>query len=212
MDTNSYIQRLLQCNPIREASDRGVKPSTGSCGLDAGCGISLQCLQFAEEVGSTGHLTGLDMLADMLDYGRKITEEIGSAEQISFKQGDLINLPLDDNTFDWVQSNDCVGYASLETLHLLKEMAMVLKPGGIVAIAAQSFEKLLPGYPCIEARLGATSYGIAPFIQDKRPELHFQGALGWFHKLGLTQLPHFEVENTFINIFHVQPGNILEKS
>jgi len=46
---------------------------------------------------------------------------------------------------------------------------------------------LLPGYPRLEARLGATSDGIAPFIQGKKPGLHFLRALGWFHELGLKE-------------------------
>jgi demethylmenaquinone methyltransferase/2-methoxy-6-polyprenyl-1,4-benzoquinol methylase len=39
----------------------------------------------------------------------------------------------------------------------------------------------------LEARLGATSSGIAPFIQGKKPELHFLRALGWFRELGLRE-------------------------
>jgi SAM-dependent methyltransferase len=80
-----------------------------------------------------------------------------------------------------------VGYAPLEPLPLLKELARAVKPGGIVAIAAWSSEKLLPGYPRLEARLGATSAGIAPFVQGKKPESHFLRGLGWFHQLGLKE-------------------------
>ena len=46
---------------------------------------------------------------------------------------------------------------------------------------------LLPGYPQLEARLEATSAGIAPFIPGKKPELHFLQALGWFQELGLNE-------------------------
>jgi len=64
----------------------------------------------------------------------------------------------------------------------------VTKPGGIVAIAAWSSEKLLPGYPRLEARLGATSSGIAPFVQGAKPEGHLLRALGWFGELGLREV------------------------
>ena len=56
-----------------------------------------------------------------------------------------------------------------------------------VAIFAWSSENLLPGYPLLEARLNATSSGIAPFIKGKRPELHFLRALGWFRDAGLEE-------------------------
>lgn len=192
MDTETYIQSLLVSNPLREGTlremVRALQLPRGSRGLDAGCGIGLQCLLLSEEVGITGHITGLDVSVEMLDYGRELIKKAGLSERISFREGDVTNLPFDNNTFDWVWSADCVGYGPLEPLPLLKELARVVKPGGIVAIAAWSSEKLLPGYPRLEARLGATSDGIAPFIQGNKPELHFLRALGWFNELGLTEL------------------------
>jgi demethylmenaquinone methyltransferase/2-methoxy-6-polyprenyl-1,4-benzoquinol methylase len=94
-------------------------------------------------------------------------------------------LPFDDASFDWAWSSNCVGYAPLEPLPLVKELARVVKPGGRVAINAWSSETLLPGYPGLEARLGATTAGIAPFVEGKRPGLHFTHALGWFREAGL---------------------------
>jgi ubiquinone/menaquinone biosynthesis C-methylase UbiE len=164
-----------------------LKLPEGSRGLDAGCGIGLQCLLLAGEVGPTGHVTGVDISAEMLDYGREIVKKAAMSERVSFQEGDIASLPFDNNTFDWAWSTDCVGYAPLEPLPLIKELARVVKPGGIVAIAAWSSEKLLPGYPRLEARLGATRAGIAPFIQGKKPERHFLRALGWFHQAGLKE-------------------------
>ncbi len=34
-------------------------------------------------------------------------------------------------------------------------------------------EDLLPGYPLLEARLKATTAGIAPFVEGMEPESHF---------------------------------------
>jgi ubiquinone/menaquinone biosynthesis C-methylase UbiE len=191
MDIDSYIQKLMVSNSLREptllAMVRALQLPKGSRGLDAGCGVGLQCLQLAEEVGPSGHVTGLDISAEMLDYGRKIVKDAGLSERISFQEGDVVNLPFEDNTFDWVWSADCVGYGPWDTIPLLKELKRVAKPGGILAIAAWSSENLLPGYPRLEARLGATSAGIAPFIQGKKPELHFSRALGWFRELGLKE-------------------------
>jgi len=191
MDTESDIKSALVANSLREstlpAMIKALQLPKGSRGLDAGCGIGLQCLLFAEEVGITGHVTGLDLSAEMLNRGWEIVKEVGLSEQISFKEGDVMGIPFDNNAFDWVWSADCVGYAPLDPLASLKELARVVKPGGIVAIAAWSSEKLLPGYPQLESRLGATSAGIAPFVRGKKPELHFSRALGWFLELGLQE-------------------------
>ncbi len=191
-DTNTYLQMMVVSNPLMEPTVRpaiqALKIPSGSRGLDAGCGIGLQALLLAEAVGPTGHVTGLDVVPEFLLYAEGIVEKSGLSGQISFQEGDVSKLPFDDDTFDWVWSSCCVGYsATLEPLPSLKELARVVKPGGSVAIFAWSSEKLLPGYPLLEARLNATSSGLAPFAKGKRPELHFSRALGWFHDAGLEE-------------------------
>ena len=207
MSTDSYIQSLIVSNPLREPTLRAMagalQPPLGSRGLDAGCGIGLQCLLLAEEVGPTGHVTGLDVSAELLDHGRGIVKKAGLSGRISFQEGDIAQLPFDNNTFDWVWSVDCVGYGHWEPLPLLKELVRVAKPGGIVAVAAWSSEKLLPGYPRLEARLGATSAGIAPFVQGKKPGFHLLPALGWFNELGLREVK----ARVFADNFHA-PLNV----
>ncbi|MFC2032632.1 class I SAM-dependent methyltransferase [Chloroflexota bacterium] len=225
MDTNSYIRSLLISNSLRESTlsemVRALQLPKGSRGLDAGCGIGLQCLLLAEEVGSTGHVTGLDISTEMLNYGQEMVKKAGLSDQVTFKEGDINNLPFDNNTFDWVWSADCVGYGPWEPLSLLKELARVVKPGGIVTIAAWSSEKLLPGYPRLEARLGATSEGIAPFIQGKKPESHFLRALGWFNELGLKEIRgkvfadsvyaplNDEIHNALVALFRMRWPNVV---
>ena len=189
MDADTYINKLKVANSYREpvlgemVKALGIR--TGSRGLDAGCGVGLQCLQLIEETGPGGHVTGLDISSEMIEYGREMVEKAGLTGRISFQQGDVGALPFDDETFDWAWSVDCVGYAPWDTMAILQELLRVLKPGGILAIASWSSEKLLPGYPRLEARLEATTAGIAPFTQVRDPALHFQRGLGWFHKLGL---------------------------
>jgi len=224
MGTESYIQSLLVSNPLREptlrAMVRALPVPQESRGLDAGCGIGLQCLLLAEKVGLAGHVTGLDVSAEMLDRGRELVKEAGLSERVSFQEGDVTNLPFGNNTFDWVWSVDCVGYGPWEPLPLLKELARVVKPGGIVAIAAWSSEKLLPGYPGLEARLGATSAGIAPFVQGKKPEFHFLRALSWFNELGLREVKarvfadsvhaplRVEIRNALVELFQQRWPNV----
>ena len=191
MAADSYIQKALDFNPLKEPIMRDMIAAlqfpAGSWGLDAGCGIGLQCLLLAEAVDFNGHITGLDISPEFLDRGRNIVKEAGLSERISFQEGDVADLPFDKHTFDWVWSADCVGYVPMEPQQLLKELVRVVKPGGIVAICAWSSENLLPGYPRLEARLRATSAGIAPFVQGKKPEKHFYRALSWFHDLGLKE-------------------------
>ena len=190
-DMDSYAQRLAVSNPLVEpiipSAIQALQLPPGSRGLDAGCGIGLQTLSLAEAMGPAGHVTGLDLSPQFLVHAREIAEKAGLSERISFQQGDVSRLPFDDDTFDWVWSANCVGYHPAEPLPLLRELTRVAKPGGSVAILAWSSQQLLPGYPLLEARLNATSSGIAPFIKGKRPESHFLRALGWFREAGLEE-------------------------
>ena len=168
-DTDTYIRRLAESNPLREPTLRlaiqALRLPSGSRGLDVGCGIGLQALPLAEAVGSAGHVTGLDQSPEFLLYADEIVKKSGLAQRISFRQGDMSQLPFDDDAFDWVWSADCVGYPVGEVLPLL-----VVRPGGSVAILAWSSQQLLPGYPLLEARLNGTCSGFAPFVKGKRPE------------------------------------------
>ncbi|MCZ7544731.1 MAG: hypothetical protein M5R40_14965 [Anaerolineae bacterium] len=76
------------------------------------------------------------------------------------------------------------GLRSGRPLPPLHELARVVRPGGVIAIAAWSSEQLLPGYPRLEARLRATAPGIAPFAHGQKPETHFLRTLGAFRALG----------------------------
>jgi len=131
-------------------------------------------------------------------HAREAAEKSSLSEHVSFQQGDVSRLPFDDDTFDWVWSSDCVGYHPAEPLPLLRELTRVVKPGGSVAILAWSSQQLLPGYPLLEARLNATSSGIAPFVKGKRPELHFLRALGWFREAGFEEA----MAQTFVGDAH----------
>jgi demethylmenaquinone methyltransferase/2-methoxy-6-polyprenyl-1,4-benzoquinol methylase len=188
-NVSTYVQVAHEMNPLREpvlrSAIQALQLPSGSCGLDAGCGIGLQALLLAEIVGPAGQITGLDISPELLVYAKDIVKKAGLSKSISFQEGDVEKLPFEDDTFDWAWSADCVGYAPIDPLPLIKELARVAKPGGSVAILAWSNEKILPGHPQLEARLNATTAGIAPFIKGKKPEAHFLRALGWFCEAGL---------------------------
>jgi len=181
-----YLSDFLREPAIRSAIKALQLPS-GSRGLDAGCGIGSHTLLLAEAVAPGGHVTGLDQSPQLLNHARETAEKSGLSEQVSFREGDVNKLPFDNDTFDWVWSVDCVGYAPGEPVTLLKELSRVVRPGGSVAILGWSSQQLLPGYPILEARLNATSSGIAPFTKRRRPQSHFLRALGWFREAGLEE-------------------------
>jgi demethylmenaquinone methyltransferase/2-methoxy-6-polyprenyl-1,4-benzoquinol methylase len=65
-----------------------------------------------------------------------MVKEAGLSERISFREGDVKDLPFDNDVFDWAWSVDCIGYAPMEPLPAIKELARVVKPGGSVVLLA----------------------------------------------------------------------------
>jgi ubiquinone/menaquinone biosynthesis C-methylase UbiE len=189
---SSYLKKLLVTHILREPMLKEAVASLdlpeASRGLDAGCGAGLQCTLLAEKIGTDGHVTGLDISAEFLTYASRLSDRSGLTGSIAFIQGSVDAMPFADNSFDWVWSSDCIGYGPWDPVPPLKELKRVTKPGGLIAILAWSSERLLPGYPILEARLSATTSGIAPFSGDMEPSRHFQRALGWLKALGLQNL------------------------
>ena len=188
---DAVIQNLEQANPLRETTLRAIiaalNLSPGSAGLDIGCGIGLQSLLLAEAIAPGGHVTCLDISAELLDYARDKVRSSPLADRISFEAGDLYDLPFPDNSFDWVWSADCAGYPTGDLLTALNEIARVARPGGPVAILAWTSQQLLPGHSLLEARLNATCSAYAPLWRGTSPESHFMRALRWFTEAGLVE-------------------------
>jgi demethylmenaquinone methyltransferase/2-methoxy-6-polyprenyl-1,4-benzoquinol methylase len=188
-NTDLYIQRLLESNPLREPLLRTIIQTLQfhhrSRGLDAGCGIGLQCLLLLEAVGTDGSIVGLDILPELLAYGTETMRKAGLDRQIRFRLGDINRLPFENDHFDWAWSADCIGYPAGELSPNLDELVRVVKPGGSIFLLGWSSQQLLPGNPLLEARLNGTCSGYLSFLKDKRPEQNFMRALASFHKAGL---------------------------
>ncbi|MFC1974192.1 class I SAM-dependent methyltransferase [Chloroflexota bacterium] len=186
-DLEAYLRYLKETDPLREQTNLDIiatlNLSIGSIGLDVGCGMGTQALMLAGVVGPQGHVTGLDIRPEFLDYARQVTAQKGMSDRVTFDNGDLNQLPYDNNTFDWVWSSDCIGY-----IPPTKQVTRVIKPGGSLNIAFWSSEYLLPGYPQLEAKLRMTTVGLAPFSLDSKPEDHHLRSLSKLKAVGLTNL------------------------
>jgi len=198
-DMDAYARMLSCADLLREPAIRSaiqaLKLPSGSRGLDVGCGIGHHTLWLAEAVAPAGHVTGLDLSPELLAHAKEQVKKSRLSEQISFQEGDVNKLPFDNDTFDWIWSADTIWIGpkaircpAEDPLPLVKELARVVKPGGSVAILFWSSQKLLPGYPLLEARLNMTSPAIAPFTNGMKPEFHFLCSRGWLRDAYLEDL------------------------
>jgi ubiquinone/menaquinone biosynthesis C-methylase UbiE len=77
-------------------------------------------------------VTGLDATTRMIQEATRRTAEAGLAERITFEQGNALEMPFADGTFDVVWGQDAWCYVT-DKARLIQECARVARPGGVVA-------------------------------------------------------------------------------
>jgi demethylmenaquinone methyltransferase/2-methoxy-6-polyprenyl-1,4-benzoquinol methylase len=188
-----YAEQLLKAGRLPEGAIRqairALQLKQGSVGLDAGCGIGTHTIQLGEAVGPGGKVTGLDISPGFLDFARKTAQQSGMLERLDFQQGNMLDLPFEDNTFDWVWCKDSLWPGlGKDPVVGLKEFARVVRPGGIIVVLYWSSQMLLPGYPELEARLMVAFTQTTPYLKGVPPDRHFLRALGWMQSVGLQDI------------------------
>jgi demethylmenaquinone methyltransferase/2-methoxy-6-polyprenyl-1,4-benzoquinol methylase len=112
------VKRLKQLHPTRLLD---VATGTGDFAIQLHRSLQPQ------------HITGIDLSQGMLDEAKRKVKEKGLEKDISFEQGDCMALPMQDEAFDAVT----VAFGVRNFEHLLqgyREMARVLKPGGMLCV------------------------------------------------------------------------------
>jgi len=115
-------------NPLAFAA---IQP--GQTVLDLGSGAGLDLMLAAEKVGPSGAVIGIDMTQEMVDKAIANVARAGLSN-IDVRPGMIEQLPVDDNSVDWVISN-CVINLSPDKPRVFSEIARVLRPGGHFSIS-----------------------------------------------------------------------------
>ncbi|AFQ44606.1 bifunctional demethylmenaquinone methyltransferase/2-methoxy-6-polyprenyl-1,4-benzoquinol methylase UbiE [Desulfosporosinus meridiei] len=99
--------------------------------LDVCCGTGQLSFELGQAVGSDGNVTGLDFSQKMLEVAERSLQQTSNTAHIRFIQGNAMELPFPDNSFDGVTVG--WGLRNLPDLRQgLKEMIRTVKPGGKV--------------------------------------------------------------------------------
>jgi SAM-dependent methyltransferase len=104
---------------------------SGSCVLEAGCGIGAQTVILAKN-SPGAYFTSLDISADSLQRAGLITEHEGITN-VSFLQGDIFHPPFEPETFDHIFVCFVLEHLT-EPQRALERLGPLLKKGGTITV------------------------------------------------------------------------------
>ena len=119
-----------------------VDAKPGESLLDLGCGAGLDLYLYAQRVGPTGHLFGLDLSKPMLDKARENLTSLGITN-VDWLHAPSDAIPLPDSSVDLVTANGIYNL-SPDKDAVMKEVGRVLKPGGRTVFAEIVLKSELP--------------------------------------------------------------------
>jgi MPBQ/MSBQ methyltransferase len=99
--------------------------------LDVGSGLGGPSRYLAWHFGC--HVSGVDLTAEFVRVAEMLTRRTGLVDKVDYRQGNALELPFEDASFDVVWSqNASMNIADRDRLY--REMHRVLKPGGKLAL------------------------------------------------------------------------------
>ncbi|KAH6895922.1 S-adenosyl-L-methionine-dependent methyltransferase [Thelonectria olida] len=111
------------------AHNIGIKP--GMKVLDVGCGVGGPAREIVKFTGA--HVTGLNINEYQVGRATNYARQEGLSHKLKFVQGDFMNIPYPDNSFDAVYAIEATVHApSLKGVY--SEILRVLKPGGVFGV------------------------------------------------------------------------------
>lgn len=143
--------------------------------LDVGSGIGGPARTLAAEFGC--RVMGIDITEEFCRAAQMLTARLGMSDAVSFRHGNAVDMPFDDESFDVVWSQNTLMNIEQKS-ELFSQIRRVLKPGGIFA-----FEALLAG------REGELHF---PVFWATSPDLNYlvtmQQMQAWLLEAGLVKV------------------------
>ena len=104
--------------------------------LDAGCGSG----KFSATIAKLGasKVIGLDIGEHAIKFAQGQAKKINYGKVLEFKEGSILDIPLDDNSVDMVWSNGVIHHTTNYD-KCVEEFSRVIKPGGTLFLYVNGF-------------------------------------------------------------------------
>lgn len=182
----------------------------GGKGLDVCCGTGMLSFEQAKAVGPQGKVVGLDFCENMLEYAKKNLEKTPFEGIVEFVQGNAVDLPFADNTFDCAT----IGFALRNVPDIkktIREMARVVKSGGKV-ISLELSKPSAPGFKQayylyfnhlvpIMGKMGIGKDGPYSYLPNSLKDFPHQSEIcKMFSQEGLVDARYFELTGGIVTV------------
>ncbi len=195
---HNYIEILGLSNKMNEGAIRSAIKDLGLFDganvLDVPCGIGNHISYMLDENDKI-NVAGIDFSKNHLDYARQLNKKKHPDANCKFQEGDINNLDLPDDSFDFIWCCDGlypgpkeIGCLAEEPYDILKDFVRIAKPCAKIAVVFFTSKKLLAGYPLLEAALDNVATAHKLFTDKTNPDLHILRTPSWFRKCGLTKV------------------------
>lgn len=150
--------------------------------LDIGCGPGSITAEFADRLGPTGSVLGIDYSADVIERARS---HFGDS-LATFETMDLYELPIDNDTCDIVHAHQVLQHVT-DPVAALHEMKRVAKPGGLIAVRDADYAGMhwAPHYELLDH--WQSMYRSVARANDAEPDAG-RHLLRWARDAGLTDV------------------------
>ncbi|WP_165553677.1 methyltransferase domain-containing protein [Kribbella capetownensis] len=124
--------------------------------VEVGCGTGVVSRAIASRDGFAGTVTGVDQSRDFIAVAQRLAANEGVGDRVEFAVGDAHKLDLPSASFDAAIAHTLVSHVR-DPLAVLKQMARVIRPDGIVAVFDGDYASLT--FDCADRDLGKAVEG-----------------------------------------------------
>ena len=130
-DTASFDEFHIRGREATRELAKLAEVRKGMTVLDLGCGVGGPARTLAAEFGC--RVWGIDFIEEYCRCAAMLTERVGLAEMVTFRQADMTALPFDDQEFDAAWTEHTIMNIE-DKKKLFAEISRVLRPNGTFAL------------------------------------------------------------------------------
>lgn len=156
--------------------------------LDIGCGTGVISRRIARRPGFRGRVIGIDLSPYLTHTAARLAEAEGVGRRIDFRTGDSHTLGIPEASLDAVVAHTLLSHVQ-DPAAVVKEIARILKPGGVAALfdgdfASMTFGTSDPGQGTRDDERIVNAIVTQPRVLRQMPEMLHAAGLRQTHCFG----------------------------